>query len=119
MLFRSKPDRYSLAPPEEWFEGYVFETVGEKYVFADDNKRFELHKVEGLNHALGMLIAYFPKEKIVVQADLFNAGAPANASTKTFYNTIKRLNLKVDTIVGIHGNPAPMSALEQAMAQAK
>ena len=114
-----KPDRYSLAPPEEWFEGYVFETVGEKYVFADDNKRFELHNVEGLGHALGMLIAYFPKEKIVVQADMFNAGAPANASTRTFYNTIKRLNLKVDTIVGIHGNPAPMSALEQAMAQAK
>ena len=30
----------------------------------------------------GMLIAYFPREKIVVQADLFNAAATAaNANT--------------------------------------
>ena len=110
-----KPDRYSMFPPEEWSEGYVFETVGEKFVLADDTRRFELYKVEGLGHALGMLIAYFPKEKIVVQADMFNPGAPANASTRTLYQNLKRLKLDVSTVVGIHGNPAPMSALEQAM----
>ena len=33
---------------------------------ADDTRRVELHKVEGLGHVLGMLIAYFLKEKIVV-----------------------------------------------------
>jgi hypothetical protein len=33
---------------------------------ADDTRRVELHKVDGLGHVLGMLIAYFLKEKIVV-----------------------------------------------------
>ncbi len=57
-----------------------------------------------------MLIAYFPREKIVVQADLYNPQAPApNASNRTFYQNLQRLKLDVATIVGIHGNPAPMS----------
>lgn len=114
-LWQLKPDRYSLAPPEEWSEGYVFETVGEKFVFADDTRRFELHKVEGLNHVLGMLVAYFPKEKILVQADMFNPAAPApNANSRTLYENIKRLKLDVTTIVGLHGNPGPMSLMVQS-----
>ena len=27
-----EPDRFSLFPPEEWSEGYIFETVREKYI---------------------------------------------------------------------------------------
>ena len=57
-----------------------------------------------------MLIAYIPSEKIVVQADLYNPRAQApNASSWTFYRTLQRLELDVTTIVGIHGNPAPMA----------
>ena len=67
-----QPDRFSLHPPEEWSEGYIFETVREKYILGDDTRTVELYNVQGLAHALGMLIAYFPKEKIVVQADLYN-----------------------------------------------
>ena len=67
-----QPDRFSLYPPEEWSEGYIFETVREKYILGDDTRTVELYNVQGLAHAAGMLIAYFPKEKIVVQADLYN-----------------------------------------------
>jgi glyoxylase-like metal-dependent hydrolase (beta-lactamase superfamily II) len=113
-----QPDRYSLHPPEEWSEGYVFETAREKYVLADDTRTVEFHNVEGLAHAAGMLIAYFPKEKIVVQADLYNPQAPApNASNRTFYQTLQRLKLDVTTIVGIHGNPAPMSQFVQLVSK--
>ena len=115
-----KPDRYSMFPPEEWSEGYVFETVGEKYVLADDTRRVELYKIEGLGHALGMLIAYFPKEKIVVQADMYNPAVTApNPSSRTFYENLKRLKLDVTTIVGLHGNPGPMSGLVQSMNSAR
>lgn len=118
-LWLLKPDRYSMFPPEEWSEGYVFETVAEKFVLADDTRRFELYKIEGLPHVGGMLIAYFPKEKIVVQADMFNPGAPVNPNTRALYQNLKRLKLDVTTLVPIHGAPAPMSALETAMAGAK
>ena len=115
-----QPDRYSLFPPEEWSEGYIFETVREKYILGDATGTVELYRVEGLAHALNMLIAYFPKEKIVVQADLYNPQAAApNVSTRTFYQNLQRLKLDVTTIVGIHGNPGPMSQFVQLMSKSQ
>jgi glyoxylase-like metal-dependent hydrolase (beta-lactamase superfamily II) len=105
-----QPDRFSLYPPEEWSEGYIFETARDKYVLADDTRRVELYQVQGLAHAAGMMIAYIPSEKIVVQADLYTSGAQTpNASSRTFYRNLQRLDLDVTTIVGIHGSPAPMA----------
>ena len=115
-----QPDRFSLYPPEEWSEGYVFETAREKYVLADDTRTVELYNVQGLAHAAGMLIAYFPREQIIVQADLYNPGAPApNASSLTFYEELQRLALDVTTIVGIHGNPTPMAQFVQFVGAAQ
>src|SRR5262249_22541225 len=120
-----KPDRYSLMPPEEWSEGYVFESVREKYILGDDTRTVEIYNVQGLQHAVGMLMIYIPKEKIVIEADLYTppaagAQAPApNASARTFYNNVQRLKLDVNTIVPIHGNPGPMAQFAQIMASAR
>jgi glyoxylase-like metal-dependent hydrolase (beta-lactamase superfamily II) len=108
-----QPDRFALHPPEEWSEGYIFETMREKYVLTDGSRVVELHNVQGLPHAGGMLMAYIPREKIVVQADLYNAAATAaNANNRAFQANLQRLKLDVATIVGIHGNPAPMSQFQ-------
>ena len=105
-----KPDRLALAPPEEVAEGYTFETVGQKYVLTDGTKVMEIYNVQGLAHAQGMLIAYLPKEKIVVEADLFTPPAPnapppttITPANRTFYNNVQRLKLDVTTIAPIHG----------------
>ena len=109
-LWTLEPDRFSLHPPEEWSEGYIFETLNEKYVLADRTMTVELYTVQGLAHAAGMLIAYIPSERIVVQADLYSSQAQTpNASARTFLRNLQRLDLDVETIVGIHGNPVPMS----------
>ena len=71
-----EPDRFSLFPPEEWSEGYIFETMREKYILGDDTRLMELHHVQRLAHVTGMLIAYFPNEKIVVEADLYTPPSP-------------------------------------------
>jgi glyoxylase-like metal-dependent hydrolase (beta-lactamase superfamily II) len=105
-----KPDRLALAPPEEVAEGYTFESVGQKYVLTDGTKVMEIYNVQGLAHAQGMLMAYLPKEKIVIEADLFtppapNAPPPATitASHRTFFTNVQRLKLDVTTIAPIHG----------------
>jgi glyoxylase-like metal-dependent hydrolase (beta-lactamase superfamily II) len=105
-----EPDRFSLHPPEEWSEGYIFETVNQQYVLSDGTRTLELHTVQGLGHAAGMLMAYLPSEKILVQADLLNSLArPPNASTRALQRNLRRLDLDVETIVGIHGTPVPMT----------
>jgi glyoxylase-like metal-dependent hydrolase (beta-lactamase superfamily II) len=105
-----KPDRLALAPPEEVAEGYTFESVGQKYVLTDGTKIMEIYNVQGLGHAQGMLMAYLPQEKIVIEADLFTPPAPnaptpttVSQSNRTFYNNVERLELDVTTIAPIHG----------------
>jgi len=111
------PDRFSLYPPEEWSEGYIFETVREQYLLGDDTRLVELHHMQGLNHVEGMLIAYLPQERLVVEADLYTtpaAGGTApgtpNESNLALYHNLQRLQLDVETIVPIHGRPSAMSA---------
>ena len=45
---------------------------GDKRVFQDATRTFEVHVIKGLPHADGMVIGYLPKEKILVYADMFN-----------------------------------------------
>jgi hypothetical protein len=120
------PDRFSLYPPEEWSEGYIFETVREKYILGDEGRTVELHHVRGLDHVAGMLIAYFPKEKLVVEADLYTPPPPGDQSPRTvsasnriFYENLQRLNLDVETIVPIHGRPTSMSAFVEFVTRAQ
>ncbi|MCY3732074.1 MAG: MBL fold metallo-hydrolase [Rhodospirillaceae bacterium] len=115
-----EPDRLSLYPPEEWSEGYIFETVREKYILGDTTRIVELHHVQGLDHVAGMLMAYFPTEKLLVEADLYTPPAPGerpagtpSASNRTLYENVQRLDLDVETIVPIHGRPGPMSVLAE------
>ena len=104
------PDMVSLWPPTELAEGYQYETVRENYVLTDGERLMQISYVHPLGHSEGMLVAYLPEEKILIEADLFdsigsqtrNEASPANRS---LHNHVQRLNLDVETIVPIHGQP--------------
>ena len=86
-----------------------FETLNSKYVISDGVRVLEVHALEGVAHNANMLVAYLPKEKILVNADLYSPptpGAPApapNANMMTLFRNIQRLKLDVGQHVGIHG----------------
>jgi glyoxylase-like metal-dependent hydrolase (beta-lactamase superfamily II) len=103
------PDQVSLWPPTELAEGYQYETVRENYVLMDDSQRLHLSYVHPLNHVEGMLVAYLPDEKILIEADLFNPGErqAVSAANRSLYTHVQRLNLEVDSVVPIHGQPVP------------
>jgi glyoxylase-like metal-dependent hydrolase (beta-lactamase superfamily II) len=99
------PDRLSMSP-----RAPVFEIVNQKYVLSDGVRTMDIHLVQGLGHAQGMLVAYLPKEKILVNADLYSPPAqgaqpPATptAASVVLNNNIRRLGLDVTTHVPIHG----------------
>src|SRR4030095_463158 len=76
-----QPDMVSLWPPTELAEGYQYEQVTENYVLSDGNRNLHIYYVHPLAHAEGMLMAYLPKEKIVIEADLFDTSpAPTQAT---------------------------------------
>ena len=68
--------------------------------------------VHPLTHVEGMLIAYLPTERILIEADLFDspdpglaAPAPATPANRTLFGHVERLGLDVETLVPIHGLP--------------
>ncbi len=112
-----QPDMVSLYPPTEISEGYTMEDVDEKYVLTDGTRNLEIYYVQGLGaHVEGMLMAYLPKEKIVIEADLYDPPAsdealPATSSAihRAFYNNVRQLGLDISTIAPIHGRAVPWS----------
>jgi hypothetical protein len=103
-----QPDMVSLWPPTELAEGYFYEQVTENYVLSDGTRNMNIYYVQPLQHVEGMLMAYLPREKMVIEADLFDTHVPATAATPantSFYNQVQRLKLDVATIVPIHGKP--------------
>lgn len=103
------PDMLSLWPPTELSEGYQWETVRENYTLADASRRLEISYVHPLDHAEGMLMAYLPVERIVIEAELFNstpgtsAGADAAKRRRALFNQVHRLGIKPARIAPIHG----------------
>jgi hypothetical protein len=103
-------DRLSQRPFAPTGPGVLeLQTFTDQYTLSDGNETIELYHVDGLNHSDNMLVAYLPKEKILVNADLYSPPAAGgtvnvNANAVTLFQNIKRLKLDVAQHVPIHGN---------------
>ena len=110
------PDRLATAPKKA-----AFETMTEKKVLTDGNHVIELHHLSGSGHNDGLLVAYLPKEKILIEADAFNPPAqmatapPATVSpyTANLISAIDRLKLDFERVIPIH-YPADSRAVAKA-----
>jgi glyoxylase-like metal-dependent hydrolase (beta-lactamase superfamily II) len=86
----------------------AFETVTGMRVFRDNTREVQLHHVQNLEHADGMLIAYLPNEKILFSADfaLPQPGQQPSAGLQTLAQNLDRLRLDFNSYVTVHA-PAP------------
>jgi glyoxylase-like metal-dependent hydrolase (beta-lactamase superfamily II) len=121
------PDKLSQMNPQPKVK---VELVGEMKVLTDGEHTIQLYHVQNSTHNEGMLIAYLPKQKVLIEADEFNVGA-ANAPTPQNINpyhtnlveNIERLKLDVDRIIPIHlpgdGRKVPIAELYTAAGKQK
>ncbi len=105
-----QPDMVSLYPPTEISEGYTLEDVDEKYVLSDGERLLEIYYVQGLaSHVEGMLMAYLPRERILIEADLYDPGLrPKSIERPTteeqvLLRNVHQNRLKPATVAPIHG----------------
>jgi glyoxylase-like metal-dependent hydrolase (beta-lactamase superfamily II) len=107
------PDMVSRWPPTELTEGYNIEAIRENYALTDGRRTMKISYVQPLQHVEGMLMAYLPNEKLVIEADLFDTNpgrAPGtSAAARSLVNQVRALGIDVDRVVPIHGAPAPWS----------
>lgn len=101
---------------------FTIEGVNGRRVISDKTQTMELHVLEKSPHNAGILVAYFPKQKTLVQADLFtplplDAAPPAKPDplALNLYENIQRLKLDVEHIAPIHGRVAKYQELRKAV----
>lgn len=78
------------------------EGVGDRLTMKDDRQTLELYHVD-TGHADTMLMAYLPKDRIVVQADLYSPAFAAQPFLPDFLKALERRKLNVATHVGLRG----------------
>jgi glyoxylase-like metal-dependent hydrolase (beta-lactamase superfamily II) len=95
------------------------ETVSDKRVLQDSTRTVEIYHMAGNAHSATMLMVYFPAERLIVEADVYNppaANAPPAVSpfAANFVQNVHRLGLKPDRIMPIHGRMVPFRDAEAA-----
>jgi glyoxylase-like metal-dependent hydrolase (beta-lactamase superfamily II) len=58
-------------------------------------------------HSQTMLVAYFPRQRILVEADVYTPGAAVFMYAADFMAQLKPRNLRIDRIAPLHGKVAP------------
>ena len=114
------PDKLAQSGKKATVEG-----MPDKRVLSDATHSVELYRIQGNTHADGLIMAYLPKEKLLVEADLYtpappNTAPPAqpNPASVNLYDNIERLNLAVDQILPLHGRKVPLAELQQWIGKA-
>ncbi len=114
------PDSLSKSGKKPLIEGFK----GDKRIFQDATRTFEVHVIKGLPHADGLVIGYLPKEKILVYADMFNLPPPNDpvpnppvVGTMVFLDNLERLQLAPERVMSIHSlNPDRLTTVAEMKA---
>jgi glyoxylase-like metal-dependent hydrolase (beta-lactamase superfamily II) len=105
-----KPDLLATSPKPA-----TIEAVADKRVMTDGSRTLELYHLDNSGHHTGQLIAYLPKERILMYGDGYNP--PAGNEIRTpergpefalqMYAKIQQLKLNPERIAPVHGRVVP------------
>jgi glyoxylase-like metal-dependent hydrolase (beta-lactamase superfamily II) len=109
------PDKLSTAGKKAKVEG-----VTGKRVLSDGMQEIDLYVEPLKGHNDAMMLIYFPKDRILSEADAYTPGAPnapppdtPNPLSVQLYNEILQLKLDVNQIAPLHGRLTSMDELKK------
>ena len=113
-----EPDLLAKSP-----KPVMIETVGDKRALTDGSRTIELYHMKNSGHNTGTLIAYLPKERILMYGDGYNppAGDDPRDPTRTreyalqLYESVQQLKLNPERIAPVHGRVVPFENLKIAI----
>jgi glyoxylase-like metal-dependent hydrolase (beta-lactamase superfamily II) len=111
------PDKLSTATKKAKIEG-----VTGKKVLTDGTQEIDLYVQPITGHNDAMMLIYFPKDKILSEADAYTPGAPnapppatPNPLSVQLYDEIQQLKLDVNQIAPLHGRLTSLAELKKAI----
>jgi glyoxylase-like metal-dependent hydrolase (beta-lactamase superfamily II) len=117
-----EPDALSQSPRTP-----VIETVGDRRVLSDATRTVELYHLANHGHHTGQLIAYLPKERILMYGDAYNPPPGDDPRTPArgpefavqLVEAVERLKLAPERIAPVHGRVVPYENLKIAFGLSK
>jgi glyoxylase-like metal-dependent hydrolase (beta-lactamase superfamily II) len=87
------------------------EAVSEKKVYSDGTRVVEMYHIYPAPHSNGLLVAYFPKEKVLFQGDFsVTPGQPANDHVKALVPALEKLKVvDFDRYINVHASATPQT----------
>jgi glyoxylase-like metal-dependent hydrolase (beta-lactamase superfamily II) len=104
-----QPDVLQKSP-----KAVTVDTVATEREFKDASMALTLYHVAGNPHSETMLMAYVPRDRVLIQVDAFSPGAQTNPYAANLLENIQSRKLRVDRIIPLHGTIAPMADLLKA-----
>ena len=111
------PDRLQKSGRKPTFEGIVAQRT-----FSNGPQEMVIYHYAGNMHTPGMLMVYFPKTRMLIEADSYNPPGNPNTAPNAMPNlvqwmgVVRDLGLEIDTLLPIHDRISPFEDAMKAMA---
>jgi hypothetical protein len=96
------------------------ETVARERLFDDGTNQMVLHDIGPTEHVAQLLVAWFPKQKVLFEADVWDPISSeqhiAGADAARLADRIRDLRWDVEQIIAVHGVPTTRRDLERGLA---
>jgi glyoxylase-like metal-dependent hydrolase (beta-lactamase superfamily II) len=103
------PDALSKKP-----QSAKVETVGDELEIKDATRTINLYHITGNPHSDTFLMVYFPRERLLVEADAYTPGGTYTPYAANLLENVTKRKLRVDRIIPLHGAPGPFDGLVKA-----
>jgi glyoxylase-like metal-dependent hydrolase (beta-lactamase superfamily II) len=107
--FTRTPDALAKSPKPA-----IVEPVADTLTITDGARALVLYHLTGNPHSDTMLVAYLPRERLLIEVDAFSPGGSYHPYAANLLEQVQRRKLRVDRIIPLHGTIEPFSALEAA-----
>ena len=93
----------------------TLELVGNDiYELGEGRRTLQIARVRPDQHTDAMLVGYLPRERILIEADLYTANSAEAPFAANLLRTIDDREWPVDQVLPIHGQPFEIAVLEEA-----
>lgn len=88
-------------------------TFDDSYTMKDSSRELVLYHLANSTHGDGILSAYFPRERVWVEVDVWNPGAQIQPHARSLADELARRKLQIERVIPMHGNQVqPYAELE-------
>ena len=89
-------------------------TVDDEREIKDQTMTVMLYHVAGNPHSDTMLMAYIPRDRLLIEVDAYSPGSQVNPYAANLLENIQKRKLRVDKVVPLHGTIAPLRGTRES-----